>query len=229
MVCGVAAVIFDLDGLILDSETPEYLAWKQVYARYGLEFPLASWLQNLGRNDSPFDPLGPFRRGAIPGSPEAAFGLWRERRDALEREYLTPLPGVVALLDGLHARGMRAGVASSSRVSRVRALLDRLGLAARFHAVAGGDEVTFAKPAPDVYLLAARRLDTVPEACLALEDSENGVRAARAAGMRCVAVPSALTRGLDFSAADLVVPSLTELTLDMIAALGQRAYRTPAE
>lgn len=225
----IRAVVFDLDGLILDSETPEYLAWKQVYARHGLEFPLASWLQNIGRNDSPFDALGPFRGATGLRSPEAILDLWRECRDALVREYLTPLPGVVPLLDGLRARGMRAGVASSSRVSRVRDLLGRLGLAERFDAVAGGDEVAFAKPAPDVYLLAAQRLGTPPEACLALEDSEHGVRAAKAAGMRCVAVPSALTRGLDFSAADLVVSSLTDLTFDAIAALGRRGQRTSVE
>ncbi len=191
------AVIFDFDGLIVDSETPEYLAWTAVYARYGLEFPLGSWLRNVGRNDGPFDPLGPFRQGGSPSPPEAAFALWREHHAALEREYLTPLPGVVRLLDGLRAGGVRTAVASSSRAARVRRLL--------------------------VYLLAARRLGTPPEACVALEDSENGVRAAKSAGMRCIAVPSALTRPLDFSAADLVVGSLTEVTPTVIAALGTRS------
>lgn len=217
------AVIFDFDGLIVDSETPEYLAWTAVYARYGLEFPLGSWLRNVGRNDGPFDPLGPFRQGGSPSPPEAAFALWLEHHAALEREYLTPLPGVVRLLDGLRAGGVRTAVASSSRAARVRRLLVALGLEPRFDAIAGGDEVARAKPAPDVYLLAARRLGTPPEACVALEDSENGVRAAKSAGMRCIAVPSALTRPLDFSAADLVVGSLTEVTPTVIAALGTRS------
>ncbi len=218
----IGAVIFDFDGLILDSETPEYLAWQAVYGRYGLAFPLASWLQNIGRNDSPFDPLGPFRQAGSPILPEAAAALWHGQRARLEQQYLTPLPGVVALLDGLKRQAIRTGIASSSEVSRVRALLAALGLDTYFDAVACGDEVARAKPAPDVYRLAARRLGVPDAACVALEDSENGVRAAKAAGMRCIAVPSALTRRLDFSAADLVVGSLADVTPATIVALRGR-------
>ncbi len=220
----IGAVIFDLDGLILDSETPEYLAWKAVYEQYGLEFPLVSWLQNIGRTDSPFDPLGPFRREGSPRSPEAIRALWAEHHALLERDFFSPLPGVVRLLEGLRSLGLRVAVASSSRISRVRGLLTELALEAEFDVLAGGDEVARAKPAPDVYLLAAQRLGVAPGACVALEDSENGVRAAKAAGMRCIAVPSALTRGLDFTAADLIVGSLAEVTPETIAALGDRAH-----
>ncbi len=218
----IGAVIFDFDGLILDSETPEYLAWKAVYARYGLEFPLASWLQNVGRNDSPFDPLGPFRGDGSPIAPAAAAALWQEQHATLECEFLAPLPGVVPLLTGLRRRRVPTGVASSSRIARVRGLLAALGLGGHFDTAAGGDEVARAKPAPDVYLLAAHRLGAMPERCVALEDSENGVRAAKAAGMRCIAVPSALTQGLDFSAADLIVGSLAEVTPETLAAIGGR-------
>jgi HAD superfamily hydrolase (TIGR01509 family) len=215
----IEAVVFDLDGLILDSETPEYLAWQAVYDRYGLEFPRTAWLQNVGRNDGPFDPLAPFRGTGSPASPADVTALWHERRDVLLRDYLTPLPGVVRLIDGVKRLGLRTAVASSTRLARVRSLLGELGLDKRFDALAGGDEVGQAKPAPDVYLLAARRLGVRPDACVALEDSENGVRAAKSAGMRCIAVPSALTRGMNFSGADLVVTSLAEVTPEMIAAL----------
>lgn len=215
----VEAVIFDMDGLIVDSETPEYLAWKATYARYGLDFPLASWLRNVGRNDNPFDPLGPFRRKDSPASPEAVAAVWREQHAALERDFLRPLPGVTLLLAALRRSPFRTAVASSSQVSYVRARLADLGLVHLFDAVAGGDEVSRAKPAPDVYLLAARRVAVPPDACVALEDSENGVRAAKAAGMWCIAVPSPLTRTLDFSAADLVVGSVEAITLEVIRAL----------
>ncbi len=219
----IEAVVFDLDGLILDSETPEYLAWQAVYARYGLDFSRTAWLQNVGRNDGPFDPLGPFRGTGSPASPADVTALWREHRDMLLRDYLTPLPGVVHLIDGVRRLGLRTAVASSTRLARVRSLLGDLGLDRRFDALAGGDEVGQGKPAPDVYLLAARRLGVRPEACAALEDSENGVRAATSAGMRCIAVPSALTRGMSFSGADLVVTSLAEVTPEMIAALETRS------
>jgi HAD superfamily hydrolase (TIGR01509 family) len=216
----ISAVIFDLDGLIIDSETPEVLAWQATYARYGMTFPITSWLQNVGRNDRPWDPLTPFRPPDSPAPPEVVAGLWRERADALMHEYFKPLPGVVPLLSALREGGLRTAVASSSRREWIIRVLERLELTEQFDAAAGGDEVQHAKPRPDVYLLAARRLAIAPGECLALEDSQNGVRSAKAAGMACIAVPSVLTRQMDFSAADLVVSSLGEITLDTIAAFG---------
>lgn len=216
----ISAVIFDLDGLIIDSETPEVLAWQATYARYGLEFPVASWLQNVGRNDGPWDPLSPFRRPESPATPDAVARLWHAQADALKETYFTPLPGVVNLLTALRGCGLRTAVASSSRRAWITRVLARVGLADQFDAAAGGDEVRRAKPDPDVYVLAARRVGTAPEACVALEDSQNGVCSAKAAGMACIAVPSALTRQMDFSAADLVVESLLEVTPEVIAALG---------
>jgi len=213
----IEAVIFDLDGLILDSETPEFLAWQAIYAKYGLDLPRASWVQNIGRNDGPFDALGPFRGPNSPERPEAVVAAWRERRDALMNQYFHPLPGVVPLLAALRARGVRTGVASSSNMAWIRRVLTGLHLEAEFDAAAGGDEVARAKPAPDVYLLAAGRLGVAPRACAALEDSPNGIRAAKAAGMLCVAVPSPMTREMDFSSADVVVRSLLDVTLEMIA------------
>jgi HAD superfamily hydrolase (TIGR01509 family) len=216
----IRAVIFDLDGLIIDSETPEVLAWQATYARYGLTFPVTSWLQNVGRNDRPWDPLTPFRPPESPVRPEVVAGLWREQADALMHDYFKPLPGLVPLLSALREEGLRTAVASSSRREWIIRVLERLELTEQFDAAAGGDEVEHAKPRPDVYLLAARRLAVAPAGCVALEDSQNGVRAAKAAGMACIAVPSVLTQHMDFSAADLVVGSLGEITVDTIAAFG---------
>jgi len=214
----IRAVLFDFDGLIVDTEMPEYLAWQAVYARRGLVFPLESWLQNVGRNDGPFDPLAPFR-GGLAGA-DAVQNEWRDFHDSIEAAYMVPLPGIVPLLRMLHEHGWRTAVGSSSRRERVTSMLERLGLAGEFAAVAGGDEVACAKPAPDVYLLAAHRVGVSPDACTVLEDSENGVRAAKAAGMRCIAVPSALTRSLDFSRADLILDGLDRVTLDTLRSPG---------
>lgn len=218
----IQAVVFDFDGLIVDTETPEYLAWQTVYGQQGWTFPLASWLRNVGRNDRPFDPLGRFREADSPMRPEEAEAAWDEHHALLEERYLTPLPGVVRLLADLRRHDFRCAVASSSRLTRVRHLLEVLGLGDRFDAVACGDEVPHAKPAPDVYRLAAGRLGVAPAACVALEDSEPGVRAAKAAGMRCMAVPSPLTRGMDFSAADGIVDSLLDVTIAGLTGPGGR-------
>ncbi|HKV43749.1 MAG TPA: HAD family phosphatase [bacterium] len=215
----IEAVIFDLDGLILDSETPEVLAWQAAYARYGLGFPLESWLKNIGRNDRPWDPLAIFRGPDSPAPPEEVAAVWRERHDVVAADYLKPLPGVVPLLAAVRRAGWRTGVASSSRRSWILKALADLALTSQFDAAAGGDEVPRAKPAPDVYLLAAHRLGAAPAACVALEDSPHGTQAAKAAGMACIAVPSLLTRSMDFSAADLVVRSLEEVTAETIASL----------
>lgn len=219
----IQAVVFDLDGLIVDSETPEYLAWQTLHAQHGWPFPIESWRRNIGRNDSPFDPLARFRALDSPMTPEAARALWRAHHARLEPDFLTPLPGVVALLESVRAHRLRTAVASTSRRARVLELLGRLGLADKFDAVAGGDEVPRAKPAPDVYRLAARRLEVAERACVALEDSESGVRAAKAAGMWCIAVPSELTRGMEFSAADLIVTSLLEVSVEAILELPESA------
>lgn len=219
----VRAVIFDLDGLIVDTETPEYLAWQAVHAQHGWPFSIESWRLNIGRNDSPFDPLERFREPNSPMAPEAARAMWRSHHDRLQREFLKPLPGVVALLDGIRAHRLRTAVASTSRVAYVRERLAELGLTPEFDAVAGGDEVPRAKPAPDVYRLAAQRIGVAERSCVALEDSESGVRAAKAAGMWCVAVPSELTRGMDFSPADLVVGSLLDVTVETLTSLPGRA------
>jgi HAD superfamily hydrolase (TIGR01509 family) len=226
----ITAVVFDLDGLIVDSETPEVLAWQVTYARYGLDFPVASWLQNVGRNDRVWDPYAPFRQPSSPAALEVVAAVWREQHDALARGYFRPLPGVVPLLGAVRGRGMRTAVASSSGRAWISRVLTGLGLQAQFDATAGGDEVPSGKPAPDVYLLAARRLGAAPGACVALEDTVHGVRAAKAAGMACIAVPTALTRGLDFSAADLVVESLERVDPQTIAALGRpaEAHTPPA-
>jgi HAD superfamily hydrolase (TIGR01509 family) len=217
----ISAVIFDLDGLILDSETPEVLAWQETYARYGLEFPLDRWLLNVGRIDSPWDAYAALRALDPPVDLALVRGFWRGRHDLHAREYRRPLPGVMALLTAVRARGWRTAVASSSQRASILRALEGLNLAGQFNVTAGGDEVRRAKPAPDVYLLAAQRLGVAPEACVALEDSHNGVQAAKAAGMACIAVPSALTRSLDFSAADLVVHSLEAVTPETIAALAR--------
>jgi HAD superfamily hydrolase (TIGR01509 family) len=122
-----------------------------------------------------------------------------------------PLPGVPLVPRELRAAGFGLGVASASPRRIIDAVLARVGLADCFQAIVSGDEVARGKPAPDGFLLAARRLGVAPEACLVVEDSRNGVLAARTAGMAVAAVPCPATSHEDFSPADIVLPSLEAL------------------
>jgi HAD superfamily hydrolase (TIGR01509 family) len=211
-VSAIAAVIFDFDGLILDTETPILDAWRQAYREHGCELALEDWQHGLGTHAG-FDPLAHLER--LAGRPlerEALLTQVRERNHrACEAQPL--LPGVAERMGEARALGLGAAVASSSSRAWVTGWLERHGLAPLLGCVCARDDVARVKPAPDLFLLAAERLGVSPPACLVFEDSANGIRAARAAGMRCVAVPNSVTRGLPLPPADLRLESLAELPL----------------
>jgi HAD superfamily hydrolase (TIGR01509 family) len=132
---------------------------------------------------------------------------------------LCPMPGALALIATLHGQ-KRLGLATSSYRENVELILRRLDLARYFEAVATNESVARVKPHPDLFLHVAERLGATASECVVLEDAEKGVLAARAAGMKVIAVPTPHTRGNDFSKATRVVPSLTEVTLPLLDALG---------
>jgi HAD superfamily hydrolase (TIGR01509 family) len=210
------ALVFDFDGLILDTETPEFRAWQEVFAAHGTQLTTGDWAHVIGSMDHGWDAAAEIRRRT---GADVDAGLvreaWKERQvELLARE--TVRPGVVSLLEQAAARGLGLGVASSSPRWWVEGNLTRLGLLESFSVVATGDEVPRTKPDPAVYQLAVSRLGVPPAAALALEDSPNGIRAALAAGLRCVAVPNEVSRHLDVSAADAVLGSLADLDLDAL-------------
>jgi HAD superfamily hydrolase (TIGR01509 family) len=128
------------------------------------------------------------------------------------------MPGAVALIEALHGR-KRLALATSSYGATVDLILEKLALAHYFEAVAANESVTRLKPHPDVFLHVAGRLGVAPAECVVLEDAEKGVLAAHAAGMKVIAVPTPHTRDNDFSRATLVVPSLADITIDLLEAL----------
>lgn len=216
------ALVFDFDGLILDTETSAFASVAEVYAEHGLELDLVSWQAVIGTSDHPHwadvlsDQLGrPIDRD-----------VWVPLRDRRKLALLAPeviRDGVATLLDAADDYGVRVAVASSSPVEWVVPHLERLGILDRFARIVtrtdvGGDPLR-TKPAPDLYLLALRALGTDAGRTVALEDSPNGLAAARAAGLRCVAVPGPITTDLDFADADLEVASIGDLSLPLLAAL----------
>jgi len=207
--------IFDCDGLLADTETPDYDAWRQIYEEQGLALPIETWAQNIGtaKGQSQSDWHTPLAAAVGEGyDPEATQARRRDfYQNAIGR--LTPMSGVLAVLDALDEAQIPCAVASNSDRGWVDRVLEITGLTSRFQAIATADEVEHPKPAPDVYLLAAKRLGVPPEQCAAFEDSPRGLAAAHAAGMFTVAVPTALTRHFAFEQAHHIVESLEKLAL----------------
>lgn len=189
------ALIFDFDGLILDTETPDFMVLSEQYRRFGVELHPERWVHGLGTIGG-YDPYSELE--ALTGATldrEALHRDHRERYIALCAQQ--PLqPGVRELITAARARGVRLAVASSGSREWVEGWLEHHAIRASFDCVRTRSDGLRVKPAPDLFLSAAACLGVAPESCVVLEDSPNGIRAAAAAGMRCVAVPVALLDAL---------------------------------
>ena len=207
---GVSAIIFDMDGILVDSEPLNFEALRRVLARYGVTYTEADNEPFVGVTD-----LEHFRalRHLHRLEPVESELIW-EYTDVLLRliqERTAPMPGIPEVLHALGRAGYPLAVASSSTPEVIAATLGVLGVGQLFKAVVSGAEVARGKPAPDVFLEAARRLRVPPAECLVVEDSRNGVLAAKAAEMRCVAIPCRATRHQDLAEADARLGGLEEL------------------
>jgi len=209
------AVVFDFDGTILDTETPEFEEWREAFRARGHDLTLEVWQHSVGTVGA-YDPCA--HLADLTGVPLDHEALRQQvyARHQTRCEAQPLLPGVVDRVREARAAGLKTAVASSSISEWVEGWLARHRIRDLFDAVCTRDQVAQVKPAPDLFLLAAARLGVAPEECLAFEDSPNGIRAARAAGMRCVAIPNPLTRHLPLGEADLVVESLADHSLDEI-------------
>lgn len=211
------AVIFDFDGVILDTETPLFDAWAQTFEHYGAD-PIAhdQWVGSMGRHeDDPaaLDPIELLQESL--GRPADAHEVQVTRRRFRDQilDALPIQPGVEAMLDRAAHLDLAVGVASSSPSEWIERHLGPRGLLNRFPLLSCAGNGVPGKPDPAVYVEAARRLGVDPACCLAIEDSPHGAAAAKAAGAICVVVPTALSRSLDFGDPDLVVNSIEEIDL----------------
>ena len=206
------AVIFDFDGLILDTKEPIYRSWLEVYEAHGEDLPFERWVKIVGSTTEVFHPQHHLEeRLGRPLSQEVIERRIGRRTELILAQQL--LPGIVQHIDAARSMGLKLGVASSSTRDWVSGHLDRLGILGRFDCVRCRDDVTSAKPAPDLYIAVLECLGVSASEAVAIEDSPNGVIAAKQAGIRCVAIPNNITASLDLSHADLVLRSLSELTL----------------
>lgn len=215
----IQALIFDFDGLILDTEMPEFQAWCDVFTAHKCQLSLTNWLACIGTAADAFDPYADLERQlGRPMDRDTLRTHYRQRRDAL----LAPqqvLPGVQECLHEAVRLGLRLGVASSSSRAWVTGHLTRLGLLRHFAAIRCADDVRAVKPNPASYLAVLEALETSPDRAMAFEDSSHGVLAAKRAGLFCVAVPNALTRHLSLAHADLCITSLAAHRLETLLTL----------
>ncbi|HWD39843.1 MAG TPA: HAD-IA family hydrolase [Fimbriimonas sp.] len=211
------ALVFDFDGLILDTETPEFTVWTETFHSYGVEMPPDYWTDVIGRGAEQEIERPPQLLFRLTGAEEVLTPTFYEElrvriRAAIELEQVRP--GVERLLWEAKEAGMGLGVASSSKHIWVDKYLKKLGLFERFDHVVCADDVHRAKPFPDLYLQCCSQLGVSSDAAVALEDSPNGLAAAKAAGLFAVVVPNSVTARLDLSAADLRVDSLETTGLE---------------
>ncbi len=206
----IRALIFDFDGLILDTETSLIDSYAEVHARHRVPFDRSAFIRSVGHAAYAFDPW----HGFSPHADRAALEAERVvQRDKLQRK-LQVLPGVGTLLDAARDRGLRLGVASNSEHEWVEPHLKRLGLHDRFEFFACREDAASPKPEPDLYKLVLNHFGLRGHEAIAFEDSQTGVLAARRANLWVVAVPNASTAHHDFSPASLRVGSLAEVTLE---------------
>ena len=217
-------LVFDFDGLILDTESPFFLAWQEIYAEHGCQVSPAEWASWLGTSPDPEQPYQALERHLGRPVDREAIRLRRTRR---ERELLAvqqAAPGFEYFARSARARGLSLGVASSSDRAWVLGHLDRLGLRPLFLSIKCAEDVPAPKPSPDLYRAVLEELHGEASQAVAFEDSLHGIHAAKAAGLYCVAIPNPITRHLVLRDADMVAPGFDRLTLDdVLTAAGQAA------
>lgn len=204
------ALIFDFDGLILDTETAEVEIWNELYAQVGLTFNMDAYIGLVGSNGPrDYDPAQPLADRE--GETRSFDQISREFRQTAysHAEKQEAMDGVIDLIKNAKAKGYLLAVGSSADYSWVSPHLNRLGIFDEFDAIVTFEDVERAKPAPDIFLKVLEKLGISPGNAIVLEDSQNGILAAHRAGIRAIAVPNPITIVQDFSLATAVVPSLT--------------------
>lgn len=218
LIMSIKALIFDFDGTILDTETPEYESWCAVYADFDCELPFAHWVNTIGRGHDQitFDPYTYLQFSA--GKIIDRDVIRARRRDHFaERMSREPLrDGVREYLEAAKDSGLRLAIASSSDRAWILGHLERFDLLSFFDVIRCANDVSRTKPDPELYLSAAASLNLSPSEVVAFEDSPNGALAAKNAGVFCVVVPNPMTQHLRFDAPDLTLESLQSLLLPQL-------------
>lgn len=205
------AVLFDHDGTLVESEGQHFALWNQVLAPYGVELTLAQYQEFYAGIPTYTNAVDLVERLGVKESPAVLARLKNESAQAYLQTAAFPLmPGVRESITQVQAAGLRMGVVTGAGAYAIDATLRAHQLGAYFETVVSADDVVHSKPAPDCYLLALARMGLQADDVVAFEDTEHGVASAVAAGLACVAIPTEISAGHDFSAATIVLPSMQD-------------------
>ena len=210
----IRALIFDFDGLILETEEPVYQSWQEIFQEYGCTFTFDLFGAYIGTTDGSFNPFAELESQLGEPLPDREI---RQRQQAREMELVlnrSILPGVLDYLESAKVMGLKIGLASSSDCAWVTGHLSRLGLIHYFDSIKGSEDVQNTKPDPELFLASINDLGVTPDQAVVFEDSVNGIIAAKKAGLQCVWVPNILTSRLSTDLADMRLESLEDMPLD---------------
>jgi len=215
----IKAVIFDMDGLMVDSEPISYKASDTLLRKYGhklTDVPEEVLKDALGKRVKSF--VSEYMKILDIDAPVEQ--LMEERSEIFLKdinENLKMMPGLIDLLKQLKANNLKIALASSATLKYINIVLDKFDLRNYFDVILSGDDVKKGKPDPEVYLVAAEKLGLKPSECVVLEDALNGIKAAKAAGCKCIAIPGRIKQ--DLSIADKIVISLNDIAMEMLNSL----------
>ncbi len=210
----IKAIIFDFDGTIMDTESTAFRIWREIYETHGHELTIEKWSECIGVPDSGFDPYEDLAELTDMPLDRTDMALQYQRKESELNKGLPLLPGIENLILTAKSMGLKLGIASSANHAWINEHLGRRRLLDRFDTIICREDTMRHKPFPEPYLAAVERLGCTPGEAIAIEDSPNGIRAAKAAGLFCVAVPNPVTHSLiPDNAADLRLGSLAEISL----------------
>lgn len=217
------AVIWDMDGVIVNTEKEHFQSWQYAFSKRGVIFTEADFKSRFGmRNDAIVRSI---MGEAVPQAEIEQMAKDKEENFAeIVRNHIKPCPGAMELLAALNNTGVKMAIASSAPVSNIRLLLGTLGILDYFQQFVSGREVTESKPSPQIYLFAAQKLGVKPEICIVVEDAVAGVKGAKRAGMYCIGVTTTNPKEL-LQEADVIVDSLAELTVKSLENLVKNGKR----
>jgi HAD superfamily hydrolase (TIGR01509 family) len=209
----IKAVVFDFDGLILDTETPEFESFKAMYRDHGAELTIDLWGQCIGTDGTAFEPYQHLEQCLGKAYDREAARLRRKEHYKKLMDEVQPRPGVLDYLRSAEHLGLKIGLASSSSREWVKGYLEQYGLIDYFECIRTREDVPKVKPDPALYREALSCLGVQPSEAVAFEDSPNGSLAAKRAGMYCVIIPNDVTTLLSFGEHDLHLPSMSHMPL----------------